>query len=551
MPDSAQPSGGQQPEQKSVLGFPVRPEGDGGAVAAGRHHWYELAQEVHGAFADIDRAVASMQWSGDGRRAFDAAWSQFSGHGTEAAQHSQEMGDHLLKLGHQIDDAQSQWDMAMAAMVASTAIGIGLTFVTFGISDAVAEGAAAAAVGTMEAVCAALDISLEAAIQVMIAAIRIGVQLAVKFTWQFGINVVSQEAANVVQGQGLDHVNLLQAAEFAAAATVIPGLGAKVTIGGKQVLQGASGALLTGAATDAGIQGMEAVTEGKPFSPGEVVASGALAMGGQALAGAIGSRMGRTAVPPTEGPPPVDTIPIEPLAPFPDSLPAPARPLMEPPPDLPWVRSLNSAPRTQTQEEQVAWYREHVAGPHAGDPAFQRFDDMVGAWQGGGQQTFRGGVMKVLSGEADTGHWLHDYSQGLVDTMRAAPAGAPELQRGMWIKGDVHDVAAGFQPGGELRLLPSSFSHDPGVAEHFAHADYQQPGQVSVILRQEAGAKSVMIQPMTPNGAWTLWREGEWISGGSYEVTGVHQVGDHQLMVDIRQTGDIGSLYRNTGGLHQ
>jgi uncharacterized protein YukE len=299
MPDGAQPttgpSGGQQPEQKSVLGFPVRPEGDGGAVAAGRHHWYELAQEIHGAFADIDRAIASMQWSGDGRRAFDAAWSQLSGHGTEAAQHSQEMGDHLLTLGHRIDDAQHQWDMAMAAMAASTAIGIGLTFVTFGISDAVAEGAAAAAVGTMEAICAALDVSLEAAMQVMIAAIRIGVQLAVKFTWQFGISVVSQESANAVQGQGLDHVNLLQAAEFAVAATLIPGVAGKVTIGGKPLLEGASGALVSGALTDTAIQGMEAVTEGRPFSPGEVVASGMLAMGGQALAGAVGSRLGRSA----------------------------------------------------------------------------------------------------------------------------------------------------------------------------------------------------------------------------------------------------------------
>jgi hypothetical protein len=185
--------------------------------------------------------------------------------------------------------------MAMGAMAASTAIGIGLTFVTFGISDAVAEGAAAAAVGTMEAVCTALDISLEAAVQVMIAAIRIGVQLAVKFTWQFGINVVSQETANAVQGQGLDHVNLLQAAEFAAAATLIPGVAGKVTIGGKQVLQGASGAFVSGALTDTAVQGMEGVTEGKPFSVGEVVASGVLATGGHALAGSIGSRMGGSA----------------------------------------------------------------------------------------------------------------------------------------------------------------------------------------------------------------------------------------------------------------
>lgn len=295
MADGAQTGGasGQQPEQRSALGFPLRPGGDGGAVAGGRHHWYELAQEIHGAFADIDRSVTAMQWSGDGRRAFDAAWSQFSGHATEAAQHSQEMGDHLLKLGHEIEDAQHQWDMAMTAMAASTAIGIGLTFVTFGISDALAEGAAAAAVTTMEAVCTALDISLEAAMQVMITAIRIGVELAVKFTWQFGINVITQETANAVEHKGLDNVNLLQAAEFAAAATLIPELGGKVTIGGRQVMAGAKGALASGALTDATFQGMEAVTEGKPFNPGEVVASGLLAVGGQAFAGAVGGRLNR------------------------------------------------------------------------------------------------------------------------------------------------------------------------------------------------------------------------------------------------------------------
>jgi hypothetical protein len=129
----------------------------------------------------------------------------------------------------------------------------------------------------MEAVCAALDMSLEAAVQVMIAAIRIGVQLAARFTWQFGINVVSQEAANVVQGQGLDHVNLLQAAEFAGVSLVVPGVASRMTIGGAKVLEGASGAVLTGALTDAGVQGLEGVTEGKPFNVGEVVVAGTLA----------------------------------------------------------------------------------------------------------------------------------------------------------------------------------------------------------------------------------------------------------------------------------
>jgi hypothetical protein len=289
--DLATGGGGQPPEQKTALGFPLRPEGDGRAVQDARHYWYELAQEIHAAFADIDRVISSMQWSGAGRRAFDAAWSVFSGHGIEASQHSHEMGDHLFRLGHQIEDAQHEWDLAMGAMVASTAIGIGLTFVTFGISDAVAEGAATAAVGTMEAVWTALDVTLEAAVQVLELAIRVATQLAVKFTWQLGINVVSQEAANTVEGTGLGNLNLLQAAEFAGVSMVVPGLASRATIGGAKVLEGASGVILTGALTDAAVQGVEGLTEGKPFSPAEVVVSGALAGAGHIAAEEIGARL--------------------------------------------------------------------------------------------------------------------------------------------------------------------------------------------------------------------------------------------------------------------
>jgi hypothetical protein len=185
----------------------------------------------------------------------------------------------------------------MAAMAASTAIGIGLTFVTFGISDAVAEGAAAAAVGTMEGVCAALDIALDAAVQALITAIRVAVQLAVKFAWQFGINVVSQEAANLVDGKGMGNLDLLQAAEFAGVSMVIPGVAGRVSIGGRQVLSGVPGAVLTGAATDAAVQGLEGVTEGKPFNLGEVLLSGALAGGGHAVGTRITARLGGSGEP--------------------------------------------------------------------------------------------------------------------------------------------------------------------------------------------------------------------------------------------------------------
>jgi hypothetical protein len=281
-------SGGQQPEQTTFLGFPARPQGDGGAVQAGRQYWYELAGEIQGAFADIERAMGGMQWSGDARNAFDAVWSQFSGHGSEASQHSHEMGDHLFRVGGQIEDAQHQWDLAMGAMAASTAIGIGLTFFTFGISDEVAAGAAAAAASTMEGICAALEISMDALVQVLVAAVRIGMQLAVKFTWQFTIGVVSQEGANLVEGRGgLENLDLGQAAEFAGVSMLIPGLG-KVTIGGREVFASIPGAIVTGAATDAAVQGLEGVTEDRPFNVSEVLLSGALAAGGQKL----GERLG-------------------------------------------------------------------------------------------------------------------------------------------------------------------------------------------------------------------------------------------------------------------
>jgi uncharacterized protein YukE len=280
-------TGDQQPEQTSFLGFPARPEGDGEAVKAGRLQWYELAGEIQSAFADIDRAIAGLHWSGDGRSAFDAVWAQFSGHGTEATQHSREMGDHLLELGNRIEDAQHEWDLAMAAMAASTAIGIGLTFLTVGISDDVAMAAAEAAVGTMRAACTALEISLDAAVQVLELAIRAAVRLAVRFTWQFAIGIVSQEEANLVDGRGLGNVDLLQVAEFAGVSMLIPGAG-RVTIGGREVLAGLPGAVVTGAATDAAFQGLQEVTEGKPFNVGEVLLSGALAAGGQKL----GERLG-------------------------------------------------------------------------------------------------------------------------------------------------------------------------------------------------------------------------------------------------------------------
>jgi hypothetical protein len=287
-----------QPEQRTFLTFPLRPAGDGKAVQDAGHHWYELAQEIHGAFADLDRVISGIQWSGDGRTAFDARWAEFSGHGTEASQHSHAMGDHLVRLGNQITDAQHEWDLAMTAMTASTAIGIGLTFVTFGISDVAAEEAAAASVGTMEAVCAALDISLEAAVQVLAAAIRVAAQLAVRFSWQLGINVISQETANVVTGRGLDDLNLGRAADAAVGgAAGGAGISASVVEEGEGIVAGETEALGEAETAAAGEGGVGAISE----TGTETLDEAAVGATGEGTKQSLGARLEALADDPDRG----------------------------------------------------------------------------------------------------------------------------------------------------------------------------------------------------------------------------------------------------------
>jgi hypothetical protein len=319
-------------------------------------------------------------------------------------------GDHLFKVGNQIADAQHEWDLAMGAMTVSTAIGIGLTFVTFGVSDAVAEGAATAAVGTMEAICAALNVSLEAALQVLAAAIRVATQLAVKFSWQFGINLDSQEAANTVEGRGLGKVDLLQAAQFAGVSMVVPGLASKATLGGAKVTKSASGAILTGAVTDAAVQGVEGLTEGKPFNPAEVVVSGALAGAGHVAGGQLDAAIGRR---------------------FPKSQPS-GQPRQV---DLRFELTEDPAQAELATRKVIDWGKEDVVG-HTSAPHTVRFEN--------GEV----GYFKPYIGE-DTGDRLGPFQKG---TLWRNEVGVHEVDKALGLKltGTTTAVEGPVGPHGEL-----------------------------------------------------------------------------------------------------
>jgi hypothetical protein len=86
---------------------------------------------------------------------------------------------------------------------------------------------------------------------------------------------------------------------------VIPSVASRITIGGAKVLEGASGAVLSGALTDVGIQGLEGIPEDKPFNPGEVVVAGTLAGAGHIAGEEIGALVNKE-VPKQAVPPKVD-----------------------------------------------------------------------------------------------------------------------------------------------------------------------------------------------------------------------------------------------------
>jgi uncharacterized protein YukE len=175
---------------QTALQVPGRPGGDGEAVKAGRYRWYELAGESRGTFAELQQVIAGTRWSGDARMAFDASWSQFSGHATEASQHAHEVGDWLLRIGNQIEDAQHRWDVAMSALASMTG-GIGTALVS--TLGAVAGQEVTAAVGVVEDACSALEHSLAGAVQALADAVRTGTELAVKLTWQIGAGLSAAE----------------------------------------------------------------------------------------------------------------------------------------------------------------------------------------------------------------------------------------------------------------------------------------------------------------------------------------------------------------------
>lgn len=103
-------------------------------------------------------------------------------------------------------------------------------------------------------------------------------------------------------------------------------------------------------------------------------------------------------------------------------------------------------------------------------------------------------------------------AQALVDAIRGAPGGAPELHRGISLAEDAKAVAAGYKKGTTLGWGPSSFSTDRDVAEAFSRKEFlDRPTRV--MFRLKSGSQALRVE----NLSWN-WSEREWLSAGQFRV---------------------------------
>jgi Contact-dependent growth inhibition CdiA C-terminal domain len=266
-----------QSEQATAPHGPARPEGDGEELQRAGRHWQGLVEDIRWAFDTIHQAIHVLQWSGDARRAFDNAWSQFSDHGTRAWQLAEEVGDHLVILGYQIQDHQYAYDLASK---------------TSGTDYA----SLAQAVRIMDEARATLDSRVDAAVQMLAEAAYIAIHLAQSLTWELHILVVLADRACRVQQSTSDTVFSVTSVATGSSGSGLntgpitsDGMATNVlhetsTSLPREVLTPDPNTVRTDPATDRVAQGLEGTAANAPVSIGEgvLLLAGALAAAGMA-----------------------------------------------------------------------------------------------------------------------------------------------------------------------------------------------------------------------------------------------------------------------------
>ncbi|MFD5736460.1 WXG100 family type VII secretion target [Streptomyces sioyaensis] len=269
--------------------------------------WREMARDLQISGRDLDQQVADLgetDWSGRAATGFREHWTHTKQQLDHAVPNFERVAKELEQAADHIEDANEQVQHVLEELAVTAAVGLGLTVITAGFSDAVAAGAAAAEVaeaGTVVARLAKLLKTVESALETLRNLMESSKLL--KIGVEFGTNVTGNFTGNVL-GQVFTGQEVTWGQDFQDAA-VAGGVGTALGAGGRAIGGKMSGALgkafegdgfwgetATGAATSAGGQlaadGLDIHQGSKTTDnliPDLITSAGGGAVGGAALHG--------------------------------------------------------------------------------------------------------------------------------------------------------------------------------------------------------------------------------------------------------------------------
>ncbi|MDH6131683.1 WXG100 family type VII secretion target [Kitasatospora sp. MAA4] len=224
------------PPPKITSSFDIfSPGGDPGVLRACATAWRGMATDLKASRDQLDHQVSGLgtSWTGQAATGFHTHWNTTRGQIDAALPHFEEVAKQLDNAADSIESVNNQITEIVAEIAATAAIGIGLSIVTAGFSDAAAASAAAVEAGEASAAVARLA-KILAAIEKVLETVKtamednkllsFGVKFAGNLAGNFGGNVLGQAMAGQQVTWGADFQD---AAVSAGVGTSLSGLGEK------------------------------------------------------------------------------------------------------------------------------------------------------------------------------------------------------------------------------------------------------------------------------------------------------------------------------------
>ncbi|MFJ5952490.1 WXG100 family type VII secretion target [Streptomyces noursei] len=276
---------GQQQEQQPQIekSFDLfNPGGDPSVLRACAEAWRGMAHDLKSTIETQDHEVARLgdNWTGAAADAFHAHWNHTKAQVEKALPHFETVAQQLDHTADAIKKANDEVHRVAEEIAATVAIGIGLTVLTGGFSDAIAAGAAAAEVAE-----AAGEVTRLGQLLIKVAEVMEKIRTAMnsskllKFGFEFGksmdANFIGNVGGQLATGQKVTWGQDLQDAAVSAVA------GTGISTAGRQL------------APKVGRWAQSTGEHGQAWAPGKKLAAaldddqlpGKIAMGGLGSAG--------------------------------------------------------------------------------------------------------------------------------------------------------------------------------------------------------------------------------------------------------------------------